>query len=75
MVETPAYDLTIFKVHYGKMTLKIYSKGERVLRSKSSCTAPENTVGAFPEIVVRLKGILERFLGRPRLYQRLFRQR
>jgi hypothetical protein len=23
------YDVTIFKVHYGKMTLKIYTKGER----------------------------------------------
>ncbi len=32
VVETPAYDVTIFKVHYGKMTLKIYTKGERVLR-------------------------------------------
>jgi hypothetical protein len=34
VVETPAYDVTIFKVHYGKMTLKIYTKGERVLRSE-----------------------------------------
>jgi hypothetical protein len=32
VVETPAYDVTIFKIHYGKMTLKIYSKGEHVLR-------------------------------------------
>jgi hypothetical protein len=32
VVEKPAYDVTIFKVHYGKMTLKIYTKGERVLR-------------------------------------------
>jgi len=24
--------VTIFKVHYGKLTLKIYTKGERVLR-------------------------------------------
>jgi hypothetical protein len=31
-VENPAYDVTIFKIHYGKMTLKIYTKGERVLR-------------------------------------------
>jgi hypothetical protein len=31
-VETPAYDLTIFKLHCGGLTLKIYSKGERVLR-------------------------------------------
>jgi hypothetical protein len=28
----PTYDLTVFKVHYGKMTLKIYTKGARVLR-------------------------------------------
>ena len=31
-VERPAYDLTIFKLHCGRLTLKIYSKGERVLR-------------------------------------------
>jgi len=31
-VEKPAYDLTIFKLHCGKLTLKIYSKCERVLR-------------------------------------------
>ena len=31
-VEKPAYDLTIFKLHCGKLTLKIYTKGECVLR-------------------------------------------
>ena len=30
VVETPTYDLTVFKVHFGKLTLKIYTKGERV---------------------------------------------
>jgi len=30
-VEKPTYDLTIFKLHCGKLTLKIYTKGERVL--------------------------------------------
>src|SRR5262249_34321620 len=30
-VEKAAYDLTIFKVHCRKLTLKIYTKGERVL--------------------------------------------
>ena len=34
VVEKPTYDLTVFKVHYGKMTLKIYTKGARVLRSE-----------------------------------------
>jgi hypothetical protein len=68
VVETPAYDVTIFKVHYGKMTLKIYSKGEHALRIE---VIVHNTreyrwgrsLPAFPEIVVRLKGILERFLN------------
>jgi hypothetical protein len=32
VVEKPDYDTTIFKVHYGKMTWKIYSKGEHILR-------------------------------------------
>src|SRR6476646_2688767 len=31
-VETPTYDLTVFHIHYGKLSLKIYSKGECVLR-------------------------------------------
>jgi|GEM_PF-2939213 len=32
VVETPSYDLTISKLHFGKLTLKMYTKGERVLR-------------------------------------------
>ena len=32
VVERPTYDRTIFKLHRGKLTLKIYTKGERVLR-------------------------------------------
>lgn len=31
-IEKPTYDLTVFKLHFGKQTLKIYDKGERVLR-------------------------------------------
>jgi hypothetical protein len=31
-VERPTYDLTIFKLHCRNLTLKIYTKGERVLR-------------------------------------------
>jgi hypothetical protein len=27
-----AYDLTVFKVHFGRLTLKVYDKGARVLR-------------------------------------------
>jgi len=67
VVEKPAYDVTIFKVHYGKMTLKIYSKGEHVLRIEvivhnTKAYRWGRSLPAFPEMVSRLKGILERFL-------------
>ncbi len=32
VIETPRYDLTLFKVHFGNLTLKAYTKGEHVLR-------------------------------------------
>src|SRR5271165_1175593 len=66
-VERPTYDLTVFKLHCGKLALKIYSKGERVLRIE----AVAHNIGEFhcgrlldkfPEIVGRLKGMLERFM-------------
>ena len=60
-----SYDLTVFKLHCGRLTLKIYSKGERVLRIEA---VVHNTrelkcgraLDKFPE-VGRLKAILQRF--------------
>ena len=68
MVETPTYDLTVFQVHYGKMTLKIYTKGERVLRIEVIVHHTKELHGGrsveyFPKIVTQLKEILERFLN------------
>jgi hypothetical protein len=65
-VERPTYDLTIFKLHCGKLTLKIYTKGERVLRIEAVAhnTTELNcgrSLDKFPEVVSRLKAILERF--------------
>ena len=65
-VERPTYDLTIFKLHCGKLTLKIYTKGERVLRIEAVAhnTRELNcgrSLEKFPEVVFRLKAILERF--------------
>jgi hypothetical protein len=65
-VERPTYDLTIFKLHCGKLTLKIYTKGERVLRIEAVAhnTRELNcgrSLDKFPEVVSRLKAILERF--------------
>ena len=66
-VERPTYDLTVFKLHCGKLTLKIYSKGERVLRIEAVAhNIREFHCGRllhnFPEIVRRLRGMLERFM-------------
>jgi hypothetical protein len=65
-VERPAYDLTIFKLHCGRLTLKIYSKGERVLRIEAVAHNTQElncgrSLDKFPEVVARLKGMLERF--------------
>src|SRR5205085_4769583 len=65
-VERPTYDLTVFKLHCGKLTLKIYTKGERVLRIEAVAhnTTELNcgrSLDKFPEVVFRLKGMLERF--------------
>jgi uncharacterized protein with FMN-binding domain len=62
-VEKPTYDLTIFKLHCGKLTLKIYTKGERVLRIEVVVHNTEQlrcgrSLEKFPEIVVQAKSIL-----------------
>lgn len=67
VLETPVYDLTVFKLHFGKLTLKAYTKGEHVLRFE---VVVHNThdlgcgrvLERFPLIVARLASILERFL-------------
>ena len=66
-VERPTYDLTLFKLHCGKLSLKIYTKGERVLRIEAVAHNTEEldcgrSLEKFPEIVSRLKSILERFM-------------
>src|SRR5437016_2447930 len=66
-VERPTYDLTIFKLHCGKLTLKIYTKGERVLRIEAIAHNTQElncgrSLEKFPRIVSELKSILERFM-------------
>jgi hypothetical protein len=65
-IETPAYNLTVFKLHFGRLTGKAYTKGERVLRFEAIA---HNTaelrcgrmIERFPEIVTRLAGVTQRF--------------
>lgn len=66
-VERPVYDLTIFKLQGRRLTLKIYTKGERVLRIEAMAhhtqtVNPRRSLPYFPEIVRELRAILERFI-------------
>jgi hypothetical protein len=65
-VERPVYDLTIFKLHCGSLTLKIYTKGERVLRieaiAHNTRALGRRALAEFPQLVIELKAILERFV-------------
>ncbi len=66
VIETPQYGLTIFKVHFGALTLKGYTKGEHVLRFEAiahntKALGVGRVLDKFPEIVARLAGMLERF--------------
>jgi hypothetical protein len=68
VIERPRWNLTLFKVHFGLLTLKGYTKGERVLRLEAIVhnTRTLHTGRAlekFPAIVARLAGMVERFTG------------
>src|SRR6266540_2114988 len=66
VLETPAWDLTVFKVHFGLLTLKGYTKGARALRFEA-ITHNTRQLGCgralerFPQIVARLAGMCQRF--------------
>jgi hypothetical protein len=68
VIERPQHDLTIFKIHFGRLTVKLYSKGARVLRSEAivhntKALKEKRSLSAFPHIVDTLKQILIRFLN------------
>jgi hypothetical protein len=68
VVEKPAYNLTVFKLHFGKLTVKLYTKGERVLRVEviihnTKALPYGRSLAKFPEIAHHLKEVLERFLN------------
>lgn len=63
MIEKPRWDLTLFKVHFGLLTMKGYTKGEHVLRFEAIVhnTNCGRMLDRFGEIVGRLAGMVERF--------------
>ncbi len=67
-VQTPDYNLTIFKIHFGKLTVKLYDKGERTLRAEVVVhnvkeLRCKRSVGNFKEIVSKLQTIMNDFMN------------
>ncbi|MCG2786604.1 MAG: hypothetical protein L6461_16050, partial [Anaerolineae bacterium] len=66
VVERPEYDLIIFKIHFGKLTVKLYTKGERVLRGEAivhntRALHCRRSLPNFSTIILELQKILVRF--------------
>jgi hypothetical protein len=66
VIETPRYDLTWFKVAFGRLAVKAYTKGEHVLRFEATAHNTKDlkvgrALDRFPAIVAQLAGITERF--------------
>jgi len=66
VIERPRWNLTIFKVHFGLLTLKGYTKGERVLRFEAIVHNTKQLgcgrrLEKFAEITTRLTAMVDRF--------------
>ena len=66
VIQRPHWNLTIFKVHFGLLTLKAYTKGERVLRFEAIVHNTRTlhtgrTLDKFGAILARLTGMVDRF--------------
>jgi hypothetical protein len=69
VVEKPTYNLTVFKIHFGKLTVKMYSKGERVLRIEAIAHNTADlrkgrSIQRFTEIIQKLASIVDSFLDK-----------
>ncbi len=67
IIEGSVYDLTVFKVHFGKLTLKMYDKGDRVLRVEVIVNNIEELrcgkrLEKLPGMLERLEAMVVRFL-------------
>src|SRR5947208_5723149 len=68
IIERSVYDLTVFKVHFGKLTLKMYDKGDRVLRVEIIVNNIEELrcgkrLEKLPGMLQRLQEMVVAFLG------------
>ena len=68
VIERPCYDLTVFKIHFGKLSLKIYDKGDRVLRIEAIAhNVKELRCGKrlekLPEVLSKMQTMVVDFLN------------
>lgn len=66
VIERPKLNLPLFKVHFGLLTLKGYTKGEHVLRFEAivhhtKALRTGRVLPKCPAIVARLAGMVDRF--------------
>ena len=67
-IETPDYNLTVFKIRVGKLTLKLYDKGERTLRAEvvvhnTKELGCKRSLEYFEGMVVKLNGLMSSFIN------------
>ena len=67
-VQRPDYNLTVFKISVGKLTFKLYDKGERTLRAEvvvhnSKALGCKKSLPYFEEMVGKLEGLMENFMN------------
>ena len=68
VLERSTYDLTVFKLHFGKLTLKMYDKGDRVLRIEVVVANTQELrcgkdLARLPGMLRQLEAIIVRFLA------------
>jgi hypothetical protein len=68
ILERSVHDLTVFKLHFGRLTLKMYDKGERVLRielivNNTAELQCGKGIEKLPIILARSQQMIVEFLG------------
>ncbi len=66
VIETPRYGLSWFRISFGRLQLKAYTKGEHVLRFEATVHNTKElrcrrSLDNFAEIITRLAGMADRF--------------
>ena len=66
VIEKPRYGLSWFRISFGRLQLKAYTKGEHVLRFEATCHNTKElrcrrSLEYFAEIITRLAGMADRF--------------